>query len=546
MLLFGTPAAEPLPGRGLLPRSRRRGGDRFLWSQGRGRGLARAGPTSRRASAVLDARALPRRPKTQAAEVRLNGARVAQLRPERRAPPLPASRCRRRRSRSGDNRLRFVFAATRRPPTRTRRAPTSGSSRRRSTASTLGPGRRRRPRRPAAARRASALRGARRGGVPSLAPGRPRASFATRSGCRRRPSCASRPSCCTPARAAAGARVVPRDPRERRPASERELWSRVLARATTGPGRGGRPAVPGRPGEIVRLGLHVGAAAERPLRLGAVARAARPGRGRRRSARAGRARRRADDARADALRKALAGANVLFVILDAGRAREFGAYGYARADDARDRPHRAGGRGLRARLHARRLHARRDVVGLDVAVPRPPPQRGLVLRAPAQGPAHPGRGALGARASTTARLRGQRRGRDGSSASTAASPSSTRSSATSAAAPTSSARSCRPGSTHEQGPPLLRLRPLPRAALPLRPRAALRHAVRARGPDPEGRPARAATWISDVNQGRRPLERRRERAPRAPVRRQPRLRRPGDRRAAHAPSRREGSGRRRS
>jgi arylsulfatase len=39
----------------------------------------------------------------------------------------------------------------------------------------------------------------------------------------------------------------------------------------------------------------------------------------------------ADDARADPLRKALAGANVLLIVLDAGRAQTFGCYGYGRA-----------------------------------------------------------------------------------------------------------------------------------------------------------------------------------------------------------------------
>ena len=39
----------------------------------------------------------------------------------------------------------------------------------------------------------------------------------------------------------------------------------------------------------------------------------------------------ADDARADTLRQGLAGANVVLVILDAARARQFGCYGYGRA-----------------------------------------------------------------------------------------------------------------------------------------------------------------------------------------------------------------------
>ena len=83
----------------------------------------------------------------------------------------------------------------------------------------------------------------------------------------------------------------------------------------------------------------------------------------------------------------------------------------------------------------------------------------------------------------------------------------------------------------EPRPSLLRLRPLPRAALPVRPRAALRHEVRARRPDPEGGEAHRA-----VLPGREPgppaVQRGGARAPRAALRRQPGLRRPGDRGAA--------------
>ena len=51
----------------------------------------------------------------QSVEVRLNGTPGRALRAERRAPPLPHRPCRRPRRRPGDNRLRFVFAATASP-----------------------------------------------------------------------------------------------------------------------------------------------------------------------------------------------------------------------------------------------------------------------------------------------------------------------------------------------------------------------------------------------------------------------------------------------
>ncbi len=120
----------------------------------------------------------------------------------------------------------------------------------------------------------------------------------------------------------------------------------------------------------------------------------------------------ADDARAEPLRQALARANVLFVILDAGPGAVVRGVRLLPADDARDRPHRVRGRRLRARLHAGRLHARRDVVGVDVAVPRPPPQRGLVLGPPAEGPPDPGRAALRP-GRPHRRLRGERGRREG-------------------------------------------------------------------------------------------------------------------------------------
>jgi arylsulfatase A-like enzyme len=110
---------------------------------------------------------------------------------------------------------------------------------------------------------------------------------------------------------------------------EREAWSRVLE-ARTAPLEEQVVKLPGRTGEIVRVSLAVEAAGRPRFAWG---RFVAP----RVLGRAGRDPLAAvplapeDDARADALRRALAGSNVLLVILDAARAASFGAYGYPRA-----------------------------------------------------------------------------------------------------------------------------------------------------------------------------------------------------------------------
>ena len=106
------------------------------------------------------------------------------------------------------------------------------------------------------------------------------------------------------------------------------MWSRVLDARAKAPGEQA-VRLPGNAGDIVRIGLAVGEAGSprfawgrfvaprvlgsggsdplQPLPVSP-----------------------ADDARADPLRKSLAGTNVLLVILDAGRAQSFGTYGYGR------------------------------------------------------------------------------------------------------------------------------------------------------------------------------------------------------------------------
>ena len=389
----------------------------------------------------------------------------------------------------GDNRLRFVFAATASPadadPKSLDRRQLAAAFYSLVTGAAVG----RVARGPAGARRAAAVRDDR---------GRRRA-VARRSSARRRALRAAAAAC---GRAAlhARARCRPRapPPAPRRSASlledeaggEREIWSRVIDGAAEAGGRAGGPAAR-EAGDIVRIGLPWARPDGR----------ASPGAGR--SRRGCSARRPATRSSRAALGRATTRAPTRCArprrreraVRDPRRRRapgQFGAYGYPRDDDARDRPHGGRGRRLRARLHARGLHARRDVVGLDLAVPGPPPQRGLLLGAAAEGPPHAGRAALGAghphgAASSRTPWPGALFGFDrGFSEFQRGLP------RRSAAAATCSAKVVPRLARAEPRPALLRLRPLPRAALPLRPRAALRHAFRARRADPEGRAPRLA------------------------------------------------------
>jgi arylsulfatase A-like enzyme len=135
------------------------------------------------------------------------------------------------------------------------------------------------------------------------------------------------PSLAAAALAAAGSASF-RVSLERKAGEERELWGRVLSARD-----GAMPEVvvplPGAPGEIVRLGLHVGGAPGDRFAWGlwgAPRVLGRPG------ADGGDLPSAPPDDRtgSEALRRSLAGTNVVFVILDAARAREFGCYGDAR------------------------------------------------------------------------------------------------------------------------------------------------------------------------------------------------------------------------
>jgi arylsulfatase A-like enzyme len=322
VLRFGTPAAEPRLTDG-FHREGGGSGEPFLWSKGEAEVAFQWDSVVPRV-AILDA--LPfRGVKEQSVEVRLNGAPVERLRMNdvrhRYRIGLPAAA-----QRPGDNRLRFAFAATASPVD----ADPKSLDRRQLAAAfyTLVTG-------PASDVSLEDLLGrdaprpfavGDEKGVPSvtlLGPAVVRFALKLPASAELRFT----PELLPGARAAAGAasfRVTVGGVA----GGEREAWARVIDAKAKAPGEQ-VVRLPGRAGDIVRIGLAVGEASSprfawgrfvAPRLLGErgadplVPAPLSP----------------ADDARADGLRRALAGTNVLLVILDAGRAQEFGAYGYRR------------------------------------------------------------------------------------------------------------------------------------------------------------------------------------------------------------------------
>lgn len=323
VLRFGTPAAEPRLTEGFY----REGGgaeEPFLWSRGEAE-VAFEWDAALPRVAILDA-APYQGVEDQSVEVRLNGAPVERFRlndtRHRYRIGLPAEA-----QEVGDNRLRFVFATTASPVDLD-----PGSGDRRDLAAafyTLVTG-------PASDTSLEDLlaRDAPRpfavgeeAGIPSLTllgPAMLRFALKLPRGGELRFT----PELLPAARAAAGAASF-RVTVEGVSGGERELWSRVVE------GRAGAPGeqvvgLPGTAGEIVRIGLAVGPAASPRYAWGrfvAPRVLGEPGSDPLSVAPASAE----DEARAEGLRQSLAGANVLLIILDAGRARSFGAYGYGRA-----------------------------------------------------------------------------------------------------------------------------------------------------------------------------------------------------------------------
>ncbi len=325
VLLFGTPAAEPFVPAGFY-RDAGTGGEPFLWGRGEAEVALRFDLVSPRA-AVVDL-APYQGVRDQAAEVLLNGARVGGFRladPRSRYRfSLPAAA-----QRAGENRLRFVFRDTAAPAD-----VEPGSLDRRQLAAafyslTVGAETdgglddlllRDAPR-PFAVTQAD--------GVPSLSLiGPALVRFALHV-----PPAAElhfTPELPLAARASAGAasfRVTFESAAQ--PGVERELWSRVLRANDPSPGEVSVP-LPGPAGELARVSLLVGPVSGGRFAWGAWRAPRVLGRGGMDPLQP-RVLTAAEDGRAADLRRRLRAANVLLVILDAARAREFGAYGYGRA-----------------------------------------------------------------------------------------------------------------------------------------------------------------------------------------------------------------------
>jgi arylsulfatase A-like enzyme len=323
VVLFGTPAAEPHLVEGFHREAGGAGGG-FLWAAQQAElSLSWARPEPRAAVVEL----MPfGGVQGQSVEVRLNGRDVARfaLNDGRHRYPLglPAEA-----QRAGDNRLRFVFARSASPADAD---PKSADQRRLAAAfyglvigaaddALLDDLLARDAARPFEVAEAN--------GVPSLTLTGPSVvRYAIRLPARAELRFAP---ALHPAARRAAASAAFRVTLEAEGGGEREIWARALTTADPQAGEV-RLALPGSAGDLVRLGLHVGGApgarfawgtwnaprvlgreAGGPLHGGALPAS--------------------EESRADALRRGLAGANVLFVILDAARARQVGAYGYPRA-----------------------------------------------------------------------------------------------------------------------------------------------------------------------------------------------------------------------
>jgi len=116
---------------------------------------------------------------------------------------------------------------------------------------------------------------------------------------------------------------------EDRPGEEREIWSRVI-RAQDPKSPELRIGIPGKAGAVVRLALHVGSVSSARLAWG-VWTAPRVLGGDAGGPLEEASRVVQQDPRRDPPGPPLSGMNVILVILDAARAREFGCYGYSRA-----------------------------------------------------------------------------------------------------------------------------------------------------------------------------------------------------------------------
>ncbi|HUG53543.1 MAG TPA: sulfatase, partial [Vicinamibacteria bacterium] len=326
VVLFGTPASEPQQAEGFYREAAPPDGDPFVWSKGEAEvSLTWAAPGERAAVADL---APYRGVKAQSVEVRLNETPVARFVlndvRHRYGFPLPAEA-----QRPGDNRLRFVFAATASP------ADIPGNPDRRQLAAAfyslvvgaagdpalqdlLG----RDAPRPFAVTKTD--------GVPALVEVGPSVvRYALRLPARAELRFV--PELHASARAA-GASASFRVTQQSAPGEEKEVWSAVLG-PTSGPAGEVAVGLEGEEGDVVRVGLHVGPGGTTGDRFAwGVFRAPRiMGAGARKDAWRVPPPTSEERGRADALRDGLGAPNVLLVVLDAARADHFGCYGYGRA-----------------------------------------------------------------------------------------------------------------------------------------------------------------------------------------------------------------------
>jgi arylsulfatase A-like enzyme len=319
VLLFGTPAAEPHQAEGFY---REAGSARFLWSKAESE-LSLQWPEPLPRAAVLEM-APYGGVKGQAVQVRLNGAEVARFALNdarfRYRLELPAEA-----QKSGDNRLRFTFTHTASP------SAAGGNEDRRQLAAafySLTVGSRgdagledllRRDAPPPFAVTEAA-------GVPVLAqvgPSSLRYALALPEAAELRFTPELNPQ----ARAAAASAQL-RVTVEPESGGEREVWTGQVGSSSKP--KEVRVPLPGRAGDVVRLGMHVsGAGSERfawaawraPRVLGRSMTAAEPSRAAPFTPE--------EEKRAQPLRERLQGLNVLLVVLDAARASSLGCYGYA-------------------------------------------------------------------------------------------------------------------------------------------------------------------------------------------------------------------------
>ncbi len=323
VVLFGTPSAEPHLASGFFREAGAPRGDRFAWA-GREAEISLTWPAPSPRAAILDV-APYGGARGQAATVSLNETRVTRLALNdirfRYAIPLPEAA-----QKAGENRLRFTFDKAASPSQADPEnldlrqlaaafySLTVGVAEDRGLDDLLG----RDAARPFAVAEA--------GGVPEISVVGPAVlRYAIRL-----PEAAElrfTPELHSAARAAAGAASF-RITLERRGGEEHDVWERVLsAREESGPEV--RVPLPGRGGDIARLGLHTGGAGADRFAWGLWRAARVMGRGQ-----AGDVERpryaAEEERRASPLREALSKANVVFVVLDAARAMQFGAYGYPR------------------------------------------------------------------------------------------------------------------------------------------------------------------------------------------------------------------------